>query len=170
MNGTGTRKKSRHSVGAARQFRHAGRPQSCRQSVADQEALQPADGVLTGPREWAEDEARQHIAGIPGDLILATKPQVALKQFRRAVEAHIPAEDLLADAGYGEETILRDGFTELRLAICGGCAAEHERVGTGGHAAAAKPWRGRGKTSKLLRCGPSRLLKYLPHVSSSREG
>jgi hypothetical protein len=50
-----------------------------------------ADFDVYMPDRWARDFPRRRIAGIPGDLEFATKPQLAMKQLGRLTAAGLPA-------------------------------------------------------------------------------
>jgi SRSO17 transposase len=50
----------------------------------------------------------------PEEIVFKTKPQIALEQIRWAVESGLPGNMVLLDAGYGHDSKLRDGITELK--------------------------------------------------------
>ena len=52
-------------------------------------------------------------AGVPEEITFKTKPQIALEQIRWACEAGLPGSMVLVDAGYGHDSKLRAGITEL---------------------------------------------------------
>jgi SRSO17 transposase len=71
---------------------------------------------LYRPLEWANDADRRAQAALLEEIVLQTKPQIALDQLRAACAAGIAADMVLADAGHGNDTDFRDGITETGLA------------------------------------------------------
>ena len=67
------------------------------------------------PQDGADDGARRAATGVPKELAFATKPAIALAQLSQAVHEGGPPGVVLADAGYGDETVFRDGITALGL-------------------------------------------------------
>src|ERR1700716_1854395 len=109
---TGFPKKGAHSVGVARQYcGQLGNQDNCQVAVslslANHHASLPVAYRLYLPKEWADDEARRHKAGVPDDIGFKTKPEIALEQIRWAHEAGLPPGVVLMDAGYGASTELR---------------------------------------------------------------
>src|SRR5467141_3781855 len=89
---TGFPKKGKHSVGVARQYcGQVGKQDHCQVavslSVANRHASLPVAWRLYLPKEWAEDGARRHKAGVPDEINFKTKPEIALEQVGRACEA-----------------------------------------------------------------------------------
>jgi SRSO17 transposase len=84
-------------------------------SIASDHASLPIAFRLYLPEPWVKDEERRKKAGIPGDVIFRTKPQIALDQIKQAIADTVPEGIVLADAGYGNDTSLRNGLTELGL-------------------------------------------------------
>jgi SRSO17 transposase len=101
----------RRGAAALRATRQAGQlPQvAVSLSAANDHASLPIAYRLCLPHEWADDPRRRAEAGVPDDVVFQTKPQIALDQVRSALVAGIDAEVVLADAGYGNGTDLRDG-------------------------------------------------------------
>jgi SRSO17 transposase len=56
-------------------------------------------------------------------LHFCTKPQIALEQLRWAHQAGLPRGVALLDAGYGNNTALRDGITALGMHYAAGICA-----------------------------------------------
>jgi SRSO17 transposase len=117
---TGYPKKGKHSVGVARQYcGQLGKQDNCQVavsvSVANERSSLPIGYQLYLPREWAEDAARRKKAEVPASVSFATKSTIALEQLRAARAARVPVGVVLADAGYGNDTDLRLGITELGL-------------------------------------------------------
>jgi SRSO17 transposase len=64
-------------------------------------------------KDWAEDAARRSKVGVPEQVDFKTKPEIALEHIRWACEEGLPGEMVLVDAGYGHDSKLRAGITEL---------------------------------------------------------
>ena len=117
---TGFPKKGEHSVGVARQYcGQLGKQDNCQVAVslslASAQGSLPIAFRLYLPEEWANDKARREKAGVPAEVTLATKPQIALEQIRAAKAAGVPVGVVLGDAGYGNGTEFREGLRELGL-------------------------------------------------------
>jgi SRSO17 transposase len=82
-------------------------------SLANHDASLPVAYRLYLPKVWAEDGNRRGKAGVPEDVAFKTKPEIALEQIRWACEAGLPGSMVLVDAGYGHDSKLRTGITEL---------------------------------------------------------
>lgn len=103
---TGFPKKSRHSVGVARQYcGQLGKQDNCQVavslSIANETASLPIALRLYLPEAWAQDAELRRKAKIPDSVGFQTKPQIALDQIHAAVATGTPAGVILADAGYG---------------------------------------------------------------------
>ena len=110
---TGFRKYGKHSVGVARQYcGQLGKTENCQVAVslslASAQGSVPLDYRLYLPQEWAKDKARRKLAGVPKEIAFATKGELAWGQIEAALAAGIPRGTVLMDAGYGDETALRD--------------------------------------------------------------
>src|SRR5512143_395207 len=156
---TGMSKKGRHSVGVARQYcGQIGKQDNCQVAVslslATDHASLPIAFRLYLPEAWARDAARRAKAGIPNDIAFQTKPAIALDQIRAAVAAGLPPGVVLMDAGYGTDTDLREGVTELGLAYVAGIQCSLTVWPPGVAPLPAKPWSGTGRPPKLLRRAP----------------
>ena len=117
---TGFLKKGTHSVGVARQYcGQIGKQDNCRVavslSVATHHASLPIAWRLYLPESWASDQQRRTATGVPAVIAFQTKPAIALRQIRQALEQGLPPAPVLADAGYGNETRFREEITELGL-------------------------------------------------------
>src|ERR687883_1320507 len=92
---TGFLKKGTKSVGVARQYSGtAGRTENCQIGVflayATPKGRAFLDRELYLPKEWAEDPARRAAAGIPKQMVFATKPELARRMIARAIAARVP--------------------------------------------------------------------------------
>ncbi|MEF2074708.1 IS701 family transposase [Consotaella aegiceratis] len=114
-------KKGKHSVGVARQYcGQLGKKENCQVavslSIANTAAGLPIAWRLYLPQAWVDDGERRRKAQIPDAVGFQTKPQIALDEIREAVAAGVPTGVILADAGYGVDSTLRAGLTDLGLA------------------------------------------------------
>lgn len=108
-----------------------------------------AHGYL--PEAWAADPLERVKAGVPDDITFQTKPQIALDQIRRAVEAGIPTGVVLADAGYGVDTAFRIGLRAMNLDYVVGIQSSTGLWPPGQGPLPPKPWSGRGRPPSLWR-------------------
>ena len=134
-------KQGRHSVGVSHQYcGQLGKQANCQVAVtlslANHDASLPVAYRLYLPKGWAEDEGRRRKAKVPPEIGFKTKPEIALEQIRWACEIGLPGHLALLDAGYGHDSKLRAGITELEKAPCGWHSAADIGVGA---AHAARP-------------------------------
>ena len=147
---TGFRKYGKHSVGVARQYcGQLGKTDNCQVAVslslATKEGSIPLDYRLYLPKEWAEDKPRCWQAGVPEEIAFATKGEIAWAQIAAALAAGITRGPVLADAGYGDETAMRDRLREHGLTYAVGIRPATS-VWWGPHQPAATPAvKGRGR-------------------------
>ena len=153
---TGFPKKGQHSVGVARQYcGQIGKQDNCRVavslSVANPRASLPVAFQLYLPRDWAEDPARRQKAGVPGEIVFQTKPEMALAQIRQAVADGVPPGTVLADVVYGNDTRFRQGVTALGLRYA--VAVQAQTTVWPEHRAPLPPaaYQGTGRPPKRLR-------------------
>ena len=111
-------KQGRHSVGVAHQYcGQLGKQANCQVAVtlslANHDASLPVAYRLYLPKAWAEDDVRRVKAKVPEDIAFKTKPEIALEQIRWACEIGLPGNMVVVDAGYGHDSKLRVGITEL---------------------------------------------------------
>jgi SRSO17 transposase len=149
-------KKGQHSVGVARQYcGQLGKQDNCQVavslSVANEHASLPVAWRLYLPREWADDPGRRAEAGVPDDVVFQTKQQIALEQLRAARDAAMKAEVALLDAGYGNDTDLRDAITEIGLPYVVGIQSSTSLWPPGVDPLPPKPWSGRGRPTSAIR-------------------
>lgn len=109
---TGFLKKGTKSAGVRRQYSGtAGRIENCQIGVflalttPNGRAL--IDRELYLPESWCEDKARRREAGVPNEVTFATKPQLAMKMLRRALDSGLAAAFVLADEVYGNDSKFR---------------------------------------------------------------
>ena len=121
---TSYRKWGKHSVGVARQYcGHLGKTENCQVAVSFTLATEvgslPLAYRLYLPQEWTRNKKRCQVAGVPKEVGFATKGQIAWAQIEQALAAGIPRGTVLMDAGYGDETAMRDRLSahELSYAV-----------------------------------------------------
>ena len=154
---TGFVKKGQHSVGVTRQYcGQVGKQENCRVavslSVATEQASLPIAWRLYLPEIWAQDQQRREETGVPPEVAFQTKPQIALEQIRKAVEAGVPVAAVLADAAYGDDTKFREGVSELKLPYTVGVRAPTTVWPPGKAPLPARLGKmGRGRPAKCLR-------------------
>src|SRR3954454_4813759 len=153
---TGVPKKGTHSVGVARQYcGQLGKQDNCQVavtlSVANDHASLPIAHHLYLPRPWADDPARRARAGVPDEVTFQTKPEIALAQFRAALQAGIRPATVLADAGYGVDTAFRDGISALGLPYVVGVQSTISLWPPGVMPLPPRKWSGNGRPPSLIR-------------------
>jgi SRSO17 transposase len=153
---SGMPKQGVHSVGVARQYcGQLGKTDSCQVavslSIATEHASLPIKYRLYLPESWTDDLQRCKTAGVPAEVLFATKPQISLMQIRQAKQAGLPGDVVAADAGYGDDTDYRDGITELGLLYVVGIKPGTTVWAPGTAPLPPKPWSGRGTKPTRLR-------------------
>lgn len=109
---TGFLKKGEHSAGVQRQYSGtAGKVENCQLGVflayVSRHGHALIDRALYLPESWIEDRERCAQAGIPEDVVFATKPAQALDMLQRALAADTPVGWVTADSIYGDHRPLR---------------------------------------------------------------
>jgi SRSO17 transposase len=149
-------KKGSHSVGVARQYcGQLGKQDNCQAavslSVATHQASLPVAHRLYLPKEWSDDAARRTKAGVPEHVTFQTKPEIALEHIRQALADRLPPGVALMDAGYGADSKLRAGITDLEVPYIVGVQASMTVWRPGEQPLPPPPWPGRGRPPKALR-------------------
>jgi SRSO17 transposase len=152
---TGFPKKGKHSVGVARQYcGQLGKQDNCRVavslSISNAHSSLPIAWQLYLPEAWANDTRRRKKAGIPKQVEFQTKPAMALKQIRKAVEEAVPQAPVLADAAYGNDSRFREGVAELGLLYAVGVQSTTTVWKPGEGPLPKKEWKGTGRPPRLL--------------------
>jgi len=103
---TGFLKQGKASCGVARQYTgSAGKITNCQIGVfaayASCHGHAFIDRALYLPKPWANDPDRRTAAHVPEAVGFATKPQLASRMIRRAIEADVPFAWVAADSVYG---------------------------------------------------------------------
>lgn len=109
---TGFLKKGDKSVAVQRQYSGtAGRIENCQIGVflayASSKGRTFIDRELYLPKQWAESTERRKEAGVPADVKFATKPQLAQRMIKRAIESRIAFKWVTGDEIYGNDRSLR---------------------------------------------------------------
>jgi SRSO17 transposase len=104
---TGFPKKGPYSAGVARQRNPtSGRIEDCQVGLflayASPREWAFIDRALYLPEEWAEDEVRRRQAGVPQEIIFATKGELARAMLERAFGAGVSAAWASSGGSYGE--------------------------------------------------------------------
>ena len=104
---TGFIKKGENSVGVKRQYTGTvGKRENCQVGVflayASSRGQAFIDRELYLPEEWAQDEERRGRAGVPEEVGMRTKPELAKEMLGRALEAGVKAGWVVADSVYGD--------------------------------------------------------------------
>ncbi len=149
-------KKGRHSVGVARQYcGQLGKQDNCQAAVslslANGHASLPVRWRLYLPEEWARDRARRAEAGVPAEIGFQTKPEIALEQLRSACAAGLPRGVVLLDAGYGNQTNLRQDIGALGLSYVAGVLPNTSVWAPGTEPLPPQRWSGRGRPPTRVR-------------------
>jgi SRSO17 transposase len=114
-------KKGTHSVGVAPQYASAlGKNANCQTlvslTVARDDVPVVAGLRLFLPESWTSDPARMKRAGVPDAFQKPrTKPEIALTEIDRLMEAGVGFATVLADAGYGLSAAFRQGLSARGL-------------------------------------------------------
>jgi SRSO17 transposase len=152
---TGFPKKGTKSVGVTRQYcGQIGKQENCRVavslSISTHTASLPIAWRLYLPQEWADDKAGRRQAGVPEEIQFETKPAIALKQIRAAVEQDVARAPVLADAAYGTDTRFREAISKLGLSYVVGVMSSVSVWKPGEAPLSKREWKGRGRRTKLL--------------------
>jgi SRSO17 transposase len=115
---TGFPKKGTKSVGVKRQYAGClGRTDNCQVGVfvnyrgPDGHTL--IDRRLFVPEEWAADRPRRQQAGVPGEVVFRTKPELALEMVTQAEGRGVPYRWVTADSVYGDSPTFVQGVRQL---------------------------------------------------------
>jgi SRSO17 transposase len=114
-------KKGTHSVGVASQYAGVlGKKANCQSLVsltlAKDEVPIPIILRLFLPDTWITDPERLQRAGVPETFwVERSKPEMALEELRRVMQARVSFGAVVADAGYGISASFRQGLSALGL-------------------------------------------------------
>lgn len=97
------------------------------------------DRELYLPEGWTADRERCRVAGVPGEVEVATKPRQAIAMLGRAVARGVPVRWVTADEAYGQAKYLRVWLEQHALGYVLATRRTDELVTTaGGHAQAGQ--------------------------------
>ena len=104
---TGFIKKGKGSAGVKRQYTGTtGKTENCQVGVflsyASDLGQAFIDRELYLPEEWAHDEHRRKRTGVPEEIEMRTKPELAREMLERALDAGVKAAWVVADSVYGD--------------------------------------------------------------------
>jgi SRSO17 transposase len=152
---TGFLKKGKKSVGVQRQYSGtAGRVENCQVGVfltyASKGEHTLVDRELYVPKRWTEDPERCREAGVPEEVVFATKPELAARMLWRTLDGGLPAKWVVGDTVYGSNRPLRAGLEKRlqRYALAVACSehvdfdGEHKRVDALAKTVEAAQWQG----------------------------
>lgn len=122
---TGFPKQGTHSVGVARQYSGTlGKTGNCQVAVSvhhvGEQGNVPLGWRLYLPESWAQDAERRKGAGVPEDVVFRKKWELALEIIDQVRGWGVPDQVVLADAGYGDATELREGLEQRGLSYAVG--------------------------------------------------
>lgn len=122
---TGFPKQGTHSVGMERQYSGTlGKTGNCQVAVSvhhvGEQGNAPLGWRLYLPEGWANDAERRAEAGIPKEIVFRKKWELALEIIDQIRAWGVPDEVVLADAGYGDATELREGLQQRGLSYAVG--------------------------------------------------
>jgi len=153
---TGLPKKGVHSVGVARQYcGMLGKQDNCQVAVsvslASEQGSLPVAWQLYLPEDWAADPVRRARAGVPEDIKFATKTQIALQQLRTLLAEGAPHHCVLADAGYGVDTVFRQALSDMGLCYAVGVTSAIVVWPPGVQPLPPEPYSGKGRPAVMPR-------------------
>jgi SRSO17 transposase len=113
LDDTGFPKQGKHSVFVQRQYSGTlGKVGNCQVavslSVCTETQSMPIDFDLYMPESWAKDRARRRACKVPASLKFRTKTQIALDLIDAALRDGVPVGPVVADSGYGEDSVFRE--------------------------------------------------------------
>jgi SRSO17 transposase len=115
---SGFPKKGKHSVGVARQYcGQLGKQDNCQVAVsislANEQFSLPVRYQLYLPQSWADDPERRDQCKVPKAIEFATKPAIALQLLESLGPREAMPKLVVADAGYGVNTMFREQLTAM---------------------------------------------------------
>lgn len=128
---TGDLKKGTGTVAVQRQYTGtAGRVENAQVAVylvyAGRAGHAAIDRELYVPRSWTGDAARSAAAGIPDDLVFATKPALAARMIGRALDAGVRCRWVAGDEVYGGNPLLRAELERREIGYVLAVACDHQ--------------------------------------------
>ena len=126
---TGFPKQGEHSVGVARQYSGTlGRTRNCQVAVSLHHVGAPGSAALNWrlylPESWTKDRKRRAEADIPREIEFRTKGELAIEMVDEVRNWGLADRIVVADAGYGDATGLRDALEARQLAYAVGISSQ----------------------------------------------
>lgn len=149
-------KKGTHSVGVATQYASAlGKNADCQTLVsltlARNDVPVPISLRLFLPETWTTDQDRLQHVGVPKAFWAArSKPEIALCELRRILDAGVSFGVVVADAGYGIGAAFRQALSALGLLWAVGIPCIKKVYPADVQLVAAPPTRGRPRKTLIL--------------------
>ena len=129
LDDTGIAKKGAASVGVQRQYSGTlGKIDNC-QIVVTLHGASDDFGVCLGaelylPESWVDDDERLEKSRVPEDhRCVWTKPQLALRLLKAAIDNGGPRRPVVADSAYGDSRDFREGISALGLSYAVGVSS-----------------------------------------------
>jgi SRSO17 transposase len=148
-------KKGTHSVGVASQYAGVvGKNANCQSLVsltlAKGEVPVPLVLRLFLPETWIQDPERLQHAGVPEAFwTQRSKPEIALDELERVMQAGVSFGAVVMDAGYGMSAPFRQGLSALGLLWAAGIARIQKVYPADVQMIAAPPTRGRPRKTPI---------------------
>jgi SRSO17 transposase len=148
-------KKGTHSVGVTSQYAGVlGKKANCQSLVsltlAKHEVPVPIMLRLFLPETWIKDPERLQHAGVPEALWTErSKPEIALAELRRVMQARVSFGAVLADAGYGISAPFRQALSALGLLWAVGTVRIQKVYPADVQMITPPPSRGRSRTRQI---------------------
>jgi SRSO17 transposase len=148
-------KKGTHSVGVTSQYAGVlGKKANCQSLVsltlAKHEVPVPIMLRLFLPETWIKDPERLQHAGVPEALWTErSKPEIALAELRRVMQAGVSLGAVLADAGYGISAPFRQALSALGLKWAVGTVRIQKVYPADVQMITPPPSRGRSRTRQI---------------------
>jgi SRSO17 transposase len=148
-------KKGTHSVGVASQYAGVvGKNANCQSLVsltlAKGEVPVPLVLRLFLPETWIQDPERLQHAGVPEAFwTQRSKPEIALDELERVMQAGVSFGAVVMDAGYGMSAPFRQGLSALGLLWAAGVARIQKVYPADVQMIAAPPTRGRPRKTPI---------------------
>ena len=140
-------KRGPESCGVQRQYcGRIGQPENCQVGVF-LVGVVPAGTLLLDhqlylPKEWLKDKYRRTKTHIPKEIRFQTKPQIAISQLKRVLQAgHVRFDWIVADALYGHDGPFLDALEKLSLRYVVAVAG-NTRLWPKAYTSEIRPWLG----------------------------
>jgi len=92
----------------------------------------PLGTRLSGPECWVEDAGHSGVARVPADLVVATKPELALGLVNHAVASGVAHVAVTAETGYGAVPVVLEGLEQRQesyvVQVSKACAVRPKRA------------------------------------------